>query len=379
MSRLRLQLLVATFTALMLGLCSISPADYLALAFAGAWPFGADPQAVMAVPGLVVASVGLLVVHLVRRSASNRYLRAAMERGRDQPLRSPGFGLTAGAWLVMFAAMIVGSAAQSIAADSKPFPGEDLHSREELLYLVFSLLIGILLCLNRGWQERRSYEIPRLQAAGLLVRRPRPEGRDEVKMRLRAFGWNVVIEAGFFAGAVAQSLLPGGEPLRARDIWLGVASVLVGAGFVSLLLVVLLLMFGPTRVIVVGAVRQPTSVAVLALFVVAFGLGLADLTVLAWAAIAAGLLLATITCMHLMERGPQPTIGFAYLTVCYVVGYLITPDGDLAAPSGVLGWGIALAALAFAIDQARRHYRKTIGESPGRTVTVAHEETARPT
>jgi hypothetical protein len=71
----------------------------------------------------------------------------------------------------------------------------------------------------------------------------------------------------------------------------------------------------------------------------------------------AGVLLASATCLNIMDCGAQPWLGLVFLAASYILGYLTSPDGDSALPNGVAGWSVAVLAAGYALYQARDHYQ----------------------
>jgi hypothetical protein len=79
----------------------------------------------------------------------------------------------------------------------------------------------------------------------------------------------------------------------------------------------------------------------------------------------AGLLLGSITPMHVMDRGSQPTLGIAYRTLNYAFVCFAAP-GRLDDPAnGFVNWIAATVAAAYTARLVKRHWRDWYGLVPG--------------
>ena len=78
-----------------------------------------------------------------------------------------------------------------------------------------------------------------------------------------------------------------------------------------------------------------------------------------------GLLLGSITTMHVMDRGSQPSLGIAYLTLNYAFAYFAAPDGSMTLPNGFVNWIAATVAAAYTAHLVKHHWRAWYGLVPG--------------
>ncbi|MFC4856130.1 hypothetical protein [Actinophytocola glycyrrhizae] len=320
---------------------------------------GRDTDGVSWTPALVataVAVVGYAACHLLRQSASRRFLADAVATGRFSG--SPVFVYTLVAWLLVVAAggIVMGTYFAGR-------PAEDGSYRDGLADYplpVLFLFAGLMAVAGAGYsarEYRRRHELPELTRLG-IAREPqrvlRLPLRDAVRQRTRFWLQGALIDGLLFASGVLPVLLSGATPSD-DEVARGVLGVVGGPGIVSFALLVVMLLAWPTRRSAFDALRQPSSLAAIALTAVGMTLGSSAAGgVLALA----GVLLASATCLNIMDRGSQPWLGFIFYAGNYVLGYLTAPDGNSALPSGVVGWAIALAAAGYAIREAHAHAKR---------------------
>ena len=317
------------------------------------------PAAVSWTPALVaaaIAAVGHAACHLLRQSASQRYLADAVATGKFSG--SPVFAYTLAAWLLVAAAggIVMGTyfARQ---------PAEDGSYRDGLAdypLAVLFLFAGLMVFAGAGYSARayrRRHEIPELTRLG-IAGEPQPVRRlplrDAVRLRTRFWLQGALIDGLLFASGLLPVLLSGRTPAE-DDVARGVLGVVGGPGIVSFVLLVVMLLAWPTRRSAFDALRRPSSLGAIAL--AAVGMLLGDTAVGGILAMA-GVLLASATCLNIMDRGSQPWLGFVFYAGNFVLGYLTAPDGRAALPSGVVGWMIALVAAAYAIREAYAHGKR---------------------
>jgi hypothetical protein len=307
-------------------------------------------------PALVavgVAVVGYVVCHWLRRRASARYLVRAESTGRFSG--SPVFAWTLVAWV-----LIAVAGAMTMGTYFAAQPAEEGSYRDGLADYplpVLFLFAGLMVLAGAGYSSRvfrRTHEVPWLRARGIAVERARVERlRPMESVKLWLVG--AAIDAMLFLSGLLPRLIDGEKPTE--DEWaLGVLGVVGGPGIVSFGLLVVMLFAWPTRGAAFDALRQPSSLVAIGL--VALGFAIGNAAELAGVLVAfAGVLLASITCMNIQNRGSQPWLGFLYLAGNYVLGYLSAPGGGGTLPNGFVGWSIALAAAAYTIREAYKHWQ----------------------
>lgn len=325
-----------------------------------------------------VAAVGFLVCRQLRAVASRRFVAVSLERGHYQPYRSPAFVYTLVAWVPVLVVIAMAAATFNVdkraegPVDEDPFRDPVYENYLPALVLLAAVfLVGAVSYYS--WDFRRRHEIPTLAAAGVVsfVEPPRKlPKKAAVKLRTTMWIRATVIDGLFLAGAMLPRLLPGGERPTEDEAMRGVVMLVGGPGAISFTLLIIMLILWPTRRSAFDAVRQPSSL-------VAIGLVGAGLAVDAGGAEGvgnlvgiAGLVLASVTCLHIMDSGAQPWLGLAFLPASYSFGYLSAPDGHIGLPTGIAGWTVAVLAAAYAAHQARSHWRTWHGLIPGRTAAT---------
>lgn len=305
-----------------------------------------------ALVAVAVAVVGYAVCHWLRKRASLRYLARAESTGRFSG--SPVFAWTLVAWVLI--AVAGGVTIGTFVAGQ---PVEEDSSRDGLADYplpVLFLFAGLMVLAGAGYSARRfrrMHEVPWLQARGIAVERARVERlrpMEAVVLWLKG----AAIDGMLFLSGLLPRLIDGEKPTE--DEWaLGVLGVVGGPGIVSFVLLVVMLFAWPTRGAAFDALRQPSSLVAVGLVVL--GLVVGD-SVTGGILALAGVLVASITCMNIQNRGSQPWLGFLYLAGNFIIGYLAAPDSGAALPEGFVGWAIVLAAAAYTIFEAYRHWRE---------------------
>ncbi|MCT2588237.1 hypothetical protein [Actinophytocola gossypii] len=309
---------------------------------------------------LVVGPVVFLALRRLRVALSRRYVAACVARGSYNPYTSPAFGVTLVAWLVLVAALaVVASRGDLSDVDEADQPG----------LLALSVLGVLAVAAYFSWDFRRRAEIPALAEAG-VVRVVEPPAA-ATRLRLRMWRDATLIEALFLAGALLPRLLPGAERPTEDDVATGVFLLVGGPAVISFVLLGCLLVLAATRRSAVEALRRPSSLLAIGLVAAGFALDAGGLVVLGWLAALGGLLLGSITCLNVMERGRQPWLGLTFLLFSYTFGYLTAPDGTVALPDGWSNWVVAVVAAGYAGYQIRDHWRKWHGLEPGRAPETA--------
>lgn len=313
----------------------------------------ADVSWAPALIAVAIAVVGYAVCFWLRRRASDRYLvRAEVHRTFSG---SPVFAYTLVAWVLI---AVAGALVMGTYFATKPVEeGSYRDGLADYPLPVLFLFAGLMVLAGAGYSSRvfrRTHEVPWLEARGIAVERARVERlrpMEAVKLWLAG----AAIDGMLFLSGLLPRLINGENP--AEDEWaLGVLGVVGGPGIVSFVLLAVMLFAWPTRGAAFDALRQPSSLVAVGL--VALGFAIGDAAALAGGIIAlAGVLLASVTCMNIQNRGSQPWLGFLYLAGNYVLGYLSAPNGDSALPDGVVGWSIALIAAAYTIREAYKHWQ----------------------
>lgn len=317
-----------------------------------------EPSWSPALAAVAVAVVGYAICRFLRGTASRRYVAKAVATGDFAG--SPAFVYTLVAWV-----LVASAGGLTMGTYFARQPAEEGSYRDGLADYplpVLFLFAGLMVLAGAGYGSRayrRRHEIPELTRHGIaqaapttLVRKLEP--RKAVAVRTRFWLKGALIDGMLFAGGLLPVVLSGETPPE-DDVVRGVLGVVGGPGIVSFALLVVMLLAWPTRRPAFDALRQPSSLGAIAL--TAAGLALGDSAVGGFMALA-GVLLASATCLNIMDRGSQPWLGFLFYAGNYVLGYLSAPDGNAALPNGIVGWVIALAAAAYTIREAREHARK---------------------
>ena len=311
-----------------------------------------DPAEVSWTPALVlvaVAVVGYAVCHVLRRRASERYLaRAELNHTFSG---SPVFAWTLIAWVLI---AVAGGTTMGTFFASKPVEAGSYREGLADYPLPVLFLFAVLMVLaGAGYSSRvfrRTHEVPWLRARGIAVERA---GVERLRPKEAVVLWlkGAAIDGMLFLSGLLPLLLSGRKPAE-DELVLGVLGVVGGPGIVSFVLLVVMLFGWPTRGAAFDALRQPSSLVAIGLVVI--GMVLGD-TAAGGVLALAGVLLGSITCMNIQNRGSQPWLGFLYLAGNYVLGYLSAPNGDSALPVGFAGWAIALIAAAYTVREAYKH------------------------
>jgi MFS family permease len=313
---------------------------------------GAPPSWTPAVVLAAVAAAGYAVCHALRRRASLRYLAAAERTGRFSG--SATFAYTLAAWLLI--AVAGGVVMGTYFAHQPAAEGSYRDGLADYPVPVLFLFAGLMVLAGAGYSARvfrRRHEVPWLRARGIAVERPRAE-RLEPKEAAKMWLVGVVIDGLLFLSGLLPTLVAGDTPAE-DELVLGVLSVVGGPGIVSFVLLVVMLFAWPTRGAAFDALRRPSSLVAIALVV--GGMAIGD-TAAGGIIAVAGVLLGSITCMNIQNRGSQPWLGFIYLAGNFVIGYLAAAGGGAALPDGVLGWAIVLVAAGYASYEAYKHWRE---------------------
>lgn len=312
---------------------------------------GEPPSWTPALVAVAIAVVGYAICHGLRRQASLRYLVRAEHTGRFSG--STTFAYTLAAWLLI--AVAGGLVMGTYFVHQPAGKGSYREGLADYPVPVLFLFAGLMVLAGAGYSSRvfrRRHEVPWLRARGIAVERPRTE-RLEPKEAVKLWLAGAVIDGLLFLSGLLPRLAGGDKPAE-DEVALGVLSVVGGPGIVSFVLLVVMLFAWPTRGAALDALRQPSSLVAIGLVVVGMLIGN---TVAGGIVAAVGVLLASITCMNIQNRGSQPWLGFVYLAGNFVIGYLAAPDGGAALPDGVLGWTIVLIAAAYAIREAYKHWK----------------------
>ncbi|MBB4910199.1 hypothetical protein [Actinophytocola algeriensis] len=313
-----------------------------------------EPAAVSWTPALVVvaiAVVGYAGCYWLRKRASERYLvRAEVDRTFSG---SPVFAYTLIAWV-----LIAGAGGMVMGTFFATKPVEEDSYRQGLADYplpVLFLFAGLMVLAGAGYSARvfrRTHEVPWLRTRGIAVERAQIE-RLRPKEAVKLWLVGAAIDGMLFLSGLLPRLISGDKPEK-DELALGVLGVVGGPGIVSFVLLVVMLFAWPTRGAAFDALRQPSSLVAIALVVL--GMAIGDSAVGGILALA-GVLLGSITCMNIQNRGSQPWLGFLYLAGNYAIGYLSAPNGGSALPVGFVGWSIALVAAAYTIREAYKHWK----------------------
>ena len=320
----------------------------------------------------LASGAGLAAALILRKYATRRFVTRAISSGCYQPRSSPVPGCT-------FLALALGTVCTGAVILLAHLYGEDdgspVPEASEPGHLVLALICLIGSTMFFSWRYRTKAEVAPLTTAGLAVTMPppsRPRGARAFSWSLKEFLQGVIVEALFFGFSWLQSLIDS-EPLSYGEVVFGIFTIIGGPGIISAVLLLCFLVPAATRWIALDALRQPSSLLAIGLVAGAFLVNSLDnvpnaVIVVATIAAVAGILLASVTCLHIMDSGHQPWLGFFYLGLSYLMGYLAAPDGSFAYPDGLGGWIAAIAALVYCLREARKHwleYHKVTPMSPG--------------
>lgn len=309
-----------------------------------------------------VAVVGVLVCRALRSAATRRYLRESVQRGEAGA--SPAFVFTLVAWVLagvagglLFGSWYVASTVED------PTPGSYGEGLADYPLPILFLFAGLAILGAAGyysWTYRRRHELPVLQQENIAVVVQPPaalEPAAAVRLRTRMWLKGTLIDGALFAGAIVPRLLSDDDKPSEEELATGVFGVLAGPAIVSFVLLVILFLGWATRRSALDALLRPSSVAAIGIVLAGFALDHAGQEIAGGIVALAGVLIASATCLSVMERGAQPWMGLLFLTGSYVLGYLTAPDGNSALPTGATGWTAAVLAAAYTIQQARDHWR----------------------
>jgi hypothetical protein len=307
-----------------------------------------------------VATAGFLLCRALRAAASRRYLADAIRSGRAG--WSPAFAWTLPAWLL---AGVAGGLTGGTFLTTQTASDQDAYLATVADYPLSLAFVfagaGLLGAAGYySWAFRRRHEIPVLEAAGIavLVRPPEKLPKAQaVKLRTRMWLRGTAIEALLFASGVVPRLFSGDDRPSGDELLEGALTVVGGSAITSFTLLVLMLLLWPTRRSALHALTRPSSLAALGIVLLAFVVDPSGKQPIGAIIALAGVLLGSVVCMNIMDRGAQPWLGFGYLAANYILGYLSAPDGDTAWPTGVTGWVIAVFAAVYAIREGRSHWR----------------------
>lgn len=312
----------------------------------------------------VVAAVGFVVFRTVRAAASRRYVDAAVQSRR--PGISPTFACTLVAWvLVASAGGLAFGTYQVYDTANDPNPGKyRVYLAHQSLPVLF-LAAGLAVLGAAGyysWNFRRKHEIPELKKHNIVSLaadvRPKRTMAGALKKRILLWLKATLIDGFLFAGAIVPRLFSDNDRPTAAEIGDGLNLVVGGPGIVSFALLVCMFVFGATRHSAFDALRQPSSLAAIGIFLIGLVLQENDLKLAAGICAFTAVLIASATMLNIMERGSQPWMGFIFLVANYWYGYLVAPDGNEVLPVGVAGWVVAIMAAGYTAHEAREHWRE---------------------
>jgi hypothetical protein len=332
---------------------------------------------------LALGTACYIALRVLRARATEQYVRRALRQGSYSLSRSPAFPYTLGICAV---GLILGSVALAYLAlftaggdDTETLRG--ILERDHPGLLLLSALAVPVAALIFAWRHRSRREVPRLEQAGLVRVGAAPPQTQEgaIRLRLRAYLWGVVVETLFFAFALLAMVLPGGEEPTGDDLVFQGSLVIVGPGMVSFILLVLLLVLPGTHWLGRACLRRPVALwAVLMMVAGALlnpegphllaavggeGVERYD-TLIAVASVGlalAGVTMASLTSLYLMDIAAQPWLGLLYLGFAYFLGYFTTTSGQATLPSSVAAWIGALVALGYVLWEGRKHWHEHIG------------------
>lgn len=320
-----------------------------------------SPVGVMA----AIAVAGFLIARALRRAASARYLERSLRLGRAGT--SPAFAYTLAGWLLVGPAFGFAAAMSLIAfALGQPDLTEDLPAVAHSSLPVQFVLAGVAVAAVAGYYSlsfRRRHELPVLAKAGIAVV-VEPPRTQPLRVTTKMWLAGTLIDGLLFAGALVPRLLSEDDRPSSNELASGVFAVVGGPGLISFLLLTAMLVYGPGRASALDALRQRSSIAAIVLVlgggaISKVGGPYTFAGVAGGIILLIGLLIGSATCLNILDRGTQPWLGLLFLAGNYVLGYLGAPDGHgTALPQTVTGWVVAILAAAYAIHQARDHYRE---------------------
>jgi hypothetical protein len=307
-----------------------------------------------------VATAGFLICRALRVAASRRYLTAAIRSGRAG--WSPAFAYTLPAWLL---AGVAGGLTGGTFLTTQTASDQDSYlatvADYPLSVAFFFAGLGLVGAASYySWTFRRRYEIPVLEAAGVAILVQPPEKLPKaqaVKLRTRMWLQGTAIEALLFASGVLPRLLSGDDRPSGDELLDGTLKIVGGPAITSFVLLLLMLLLWPTRRSALHALARPSSLTALGIVLLAFLVDPSGKQPIGAIIAFTGVLLGSVVCMNIMDRGAQPWLGFVYLAANYILGYLSAPDGNTTWPAGFTGWLIAVLAAVYAIREARVHWR----------------------
>lgn len=315
-----------------------------------------------------VAIAGFIVCLALRTAASRRYVAAAIQRGKASA--SPAFIYTLIAWVLASGAGGL-TLATWLLYESANEPSAYRAALAEYPMALLFVFAGLAVLGTAAYHTlifRRQNEYPLLEEYGvarLVVPPQNLPKKEALKQRTRMWLQGTAVDGAFFLGALLPRLAGDDQPTA--DEW-GDGSFLVvaGPGVVSFSLLLLMLVYWPTRRSAFEAFRRPSSLAALGLVGVGVlldtaGRGPAGSSgiVVAGAVVGiSGVVIASATCMNIMDRGSQPMIGLVYLAGNYIYGYLTSPDRDIVLPAGTVPWIVAILAAIYTFTEGRSHWRR---------------------
>ena len=317
----------------------------------------------------IVAVAGWLICLGLRAVASRRYVEKAI--ATRQVTWSPVFAYTLVGWLLLVGAggFAFGTYQVYNSADAPIAP--DSYRANLAKYPLPLLFIGVALvtagCAGyAALKYRRRHEFQVLKDHG-IAREVTPPGKlpkaEAFKVRTRFWIEGVIIDGLAFASGLVPRLLNGEQPSE-DELGKGLISVIGGPGIISFALLVAMFLLGwPARSSALDAVRQPSSLTAIGLTAVGFAIG-GQNQLLGSILATAGVILASATCLNIMDRGSQPWLGLVYFAGTYILGYFMGQSGDPALPEGISGWALALGGAVFAAREAREHWRKWAALEP---------------
>uniref|UniRef100_UPI001ABF742A hypothetical protein n=1 Tax=Amycolatopsis circi TaxID=871959 RepID=UPI001ABF742A len=311
-----------------------------------------------------IAIVAVLALRAARRTLSRHYVERSIRQGRAG--LSPSFPCTLAAWALGGTVFGWASGAVLVSANGDTPDGRaDLRWAVDSAQPVLLLFVGLLVLAAGGyysWRFRERYELEPLRRAGIAIVVP-PEPPGLVKT-IRMWLVGTAVDALLFLGAAVPRLFSG-DDRPTSDEWLDSGfAVLAGPGVVSFALLVLWFANWSTRRSALRALLRPASLTAIVLVLLGLAAHQAGQEVLSAVLGVSGCLLASVTCMSIMTRGVQPWMGLCYLAGNFVFGYMTAPDGNYVLPVGATGWIIAVLAAAYAVREARNHYREWTSLEP---------------
>ncbi|WP_156051085.1 hypothetical protein [Allokutzneria albata] len=314
----------------------------------------------------IVAVVGWLVCLGLRAAASRRYLDKAIATGHVP--WSPAFAYTLAGWLLLVGAggFAFGTYQVASTVDAPSSYRVSMEKYPLPLLFIGATLVTVGCAGYAALKYRRRNEFPVLREHG-IAREVTPPGKlpkaEAFKVRTRFWIEGVIIDGLAFASGLVPRLLNGEQPSE-DELGKGLISIIGGPGIISFALLVAMFLLGwPARSSALDAVRQPSSLTAIGLTVVGFVIGEQN-QLLGGILATAGVILASATCLNIMDRGSQPWLGFVYFAGTYLLGYFMGQEGDPTLPEGFSGWALAVGGAVFAAREAREHWRKWAALEP---------------